>query len=531
MAKRKNGKNRQHNNSQHIKGQKSEIEDFRDTEQFNLLNQLYSNSVPRGVLSASVNDTIGLESRDKEYLIRHEMYNDTFTREMIKVIIARSIGTTHDNIKSFTLTLAKGLELSDTYKESINKELAGLVDIIDKNLLEVTMDSQFYGDGFAKRVISREKGVEGLICNFSTKPINIVPIVTNKGNAVAFEVSPNKGLIEKPSSYSSQSYEDNGRRYVSEIEVARLNSPSNGINKLNSENFLQIDNMNVFDERETPYEDTIYGGIMEGCEESYRNYNWAIQALVNRRIASSVIERFIIHNLANVSGDDRAMLKNALEKQIKSVQDNIKKRVDTKDPNLMTANHLIPTTGDGVNTVSIQESSPDSSGLTSAEDIMIHIKRYIADIGYNIEMTPFGSQSIGGNERDGVIQNTLSMDVQGEQIRKGIRQYVLDTVKVHFLAKYDMEIDLSQIEVNFTSVLNQAKLTAEQQRLETLSNTQQLGAVLEQYKAMMLPDSEESKTFLTELLEPLIPQTSKNKEIQIKAMMNLILTPPKEEEL
>jgi len=32
------------------------------------------------------------------------------------------------------------------------------------------------------------------------------------------------------------------------------------------------------------------------------------------------------------------------------------------------------------------------------------------------------------------------------------------------------------------------------------------------------------------MLEPLIPQTSKNKDIQVKAMIETILTPPQKEE-
>ena len=512
-------------------GETAQIESFEDSESLKLLSQLYSNSMPRNLtFSATMRETIHTHSRDTEYLVRHEMYEDTFTRECVKVIIARAIGTTHDNIKPFSITLKKDVNIGEKEREFITEELSSLVDIIDETLLEVVMDSQFFGDGFAKRVISTEKGVEKLLCNFSTKPINIVPIVTNKGTTVAYEVSPNIGLLQKPNAFSRQAHTSNGREYVSDVVVARLNSPSNGIHKLNSENFTQIDNMNVFSEKTMVYEDTIYGGVMEDCEESFNNYQWAIKALVNRRIASSVVERFITHSLSNVGEEDRNLLKKALENQIKSVQDNIKTRVDSKDPSLMVANHIIPTTGDGINTVSIQESSPDSSGLASAEDIMIHIKRYLADIGFDIELTPYGSGGVGGNERDGKTRNSIQMDVQGEQIRKGIRKYVLDTALVHFIAKFNKEIDISLLEVNFTSVVNQAKLMAEDQRLEALSNTQQLGSLIEQLKAMLLPENEDTKTMLEEMIEPLIPQTSKNKDIQVKAIIAIILTPPPKEE-
>lgn len=495
-----------------------------------MLNSLYSTSAPRGFFSGVQQSLIDISSRDEEYIKRYEMYRNTFTREMVKVLIVRAIGTTHDNIKPFEIELKTNTELNDEVKEALKKEFDYITELIDDALLEVALDSQFFGDGYVKREIEEGKGITKLLTNFSTKPFNITPIVSNKGKTIAYEISNNTQIFDvaKQNSFSfAHKKQVNSRLYVAPYVVGRMNARSNGIKEISEETVTQLENMNLFSKEETIYEDTVYGGVVEGCKESFDNFKWAITALANKRIQSSVLERFIIHNLGNVSEADKELLKKALEAQIKGVQAKIKARTEAKDPNLLIANHIIPTTGDGVNNVSIQESTPDAQGLNTIEDIMIHIKNYMADIGFNIEMTPFGSDSIGGGERDGVVQNSLQMDAQGEQIRKAIRGYVLDTLKVHFLAKYGRELDLSLVEVNFTSVLNTAKLIGEQQRLEAVSNTQQLASVIEQYKGLQMEDNKENRLMLTEIFRPLLLQTSDNKETQIKSIVDTILAKPK----
>jgi len=520
MAKKRNSKNRSFNKKTNVN-----IEDLQSKiENLELLNGFYSASIPRNLsLNAVKDNSITILNRDVEYMRRHEMYEDTFVREMVKVIIVRAIGTTHDNVKPFEIDIKDNAKIDENFKEILKKEFEYLTELIDDRLMDIVLDSQFFGDGYCRIVFEKDKGVTDLLMNYSTKPFNIIPIVTNQLETIAYEVTNNYGILNTNNLQSNILNTKNNRYYVAPINIGRVNSKGNGIIKLTQDQLPVIENLNVFSDQIRVYEDSVYGGVVEGCYEDYISFKWALKALANTRIANSVVERFIIHNLSNVSDNEKRMLKNALETQIKNTMDAISQKVTEKSPDILIANHIIPTTGDGTNSISIQESNPNFSGFQSIEDIMIHIKKFIGAIGFNYELTSFGG-SVGGGERDGVIQNSLQMDAQGTQIRKAIRNFVLDVIKTHFLAKYNLEIDLSQIEVNFRSVLNQAKLTAEQQRMENITNSQQVLGIVQQFKEMNLEDNETNRIMVRSQLEDMISQTTQNKDIVLESWVNYAFT-------
>ncbi|MFT7880437.1 MAG: hypothetical protein ABXS91_08595 [Sulfurimonas sp.] len=487
-----------------------------------LMQDLIQSSMPRNLMyTATTQKSFNSVSRDAEYLERHEIYQDSFTREMVKVIIARAIGVTHDGVLPFQVTVSKEAGLNDKIEEVVKKDLNSLTKMINKNLLEVVMDSQFYGDGYAAIETGDDGGINNLIYNFSTKAFNITPYVTNKGTDVAFEVSANTKLIG-----GKQRKSGNGRVYVSPHRVARMNAQSNGIMELQADNIIAIENMNAFSDNETVYEDFIYGGVIEGCVDSFKNFKWAVNSLANMRISSSMIERFITHTLDSTSEAERKILKQALEAKIKAVRDAVKERSETKDPTAMIANHIIPTTSDNTNSVSIQESTPQFN--QQVDDIMFHIKVYLGDIGFNIDMTPFSQSQIGGGEKDGVVQNSLQMDTQGEQIRGAIAAYIEHIVSVHFLSKYQMEIDLDYLDISFSSTINKAKIDAETQRMEAISNVQQIGSIIDQYKQSGFQDTPDNRVMLKNLLKDVVSNTSGDKETIIESMVNHILSKPKE---
>ena len=496
-------------------------------EHLQLLNGLDSFSVPRGVATSNTDLLYQREDRESYYAQQQEMYRDTFVRELVKVIIVRAIGTTHDNIKPFQIAIDNEAKLNDNYKKQILKECKYLEKLIDKNLLDIVMDSQFFGDGYSRVVFEKGKGVTKLLRNISTKPFNITPIVTNKGNIVAYEVGNFFDRVKKNDLYQASK----GRFYVNPYVVARMNSEGNGLNSITPEQINSINNLNLFVEDETPYEDSTNGGVMEGTYDDYVNFKWALSSLINTRIGASVVERFIIHSLNSVSDNERKELKTALENQIKTTLSSIKDRVDNKSADILIANHIIPTTQDGTNSISIQESNTNNPSLQSVEDIMIHIRKFLGAIGFNIEMTSFAGMSIGGHERDGVVQNSLQMDAQGTQIRKAIRDYVLQIIKTHFLSKFGTEIDLEIFDIRFQSVLNQAKLTAEQQRLEAITNLQQVLAIIEQIKPLGIPDNEQGRITVRAILEDIIATTTENKEVVIDSLVEAVFTKPPQDEM
>lgn len=485
-----------------------------------LTKEIIQSSMPRNLMfSATTQKSFNSVSRDAEYLERHEMYQDSFTREMVKVIIARAIGVTHNGVLPFQIEISKKAGVNDKIAELIREDLKQLSKIINKSLLEVAMDSQFYGDGYTAIEVGEDNGIEKLVYNFSTKAFNITPYRTNKDNEIAYEVSANTKLIG-----AKQKQSGNGRVYVSPHKVARVNAQSNGIMELQADNIIAIENMNAFNDKETVYEDFIYGGVVEGCIDSFRNFIWAVNSLANMRISSSMIERFITHTLDSTSEAERKLLKKALEAKIKAVRDTVKERMATKDPTPLIANHIIPTTSENTNSVNIQESTPQFN--QQIDDIMFHIKRYMGDIGFNIDMTPFSQSQIGGGEKDGVIQNSLQMDTQGEQVRGALLGYIQHIVKVHFLSKYQMEIDTNYLDISFSSTINKAKIDAETQRMEAIGNVQQIGSIIDQFRQAGYKDTKENRVMLKNLLKDVLSNTSEDKETMIDSMANHILTKP-----
>ena len=527
MAKRKHYKNK---NLPSAIGKNVKMEEH-SLANLELLNDMVSNSIPRNLTYGAIrSDTIAIVTRDTELLERDKMLSDTFVREMVKVIIVRAIGTTHDNVKPFSIELKSDIEMQDSFREVIQKDLDYLVGIIDDNLIEIAIMSQGYGDGFVKKEFNDKDGVTKLLNNYSLHPLNIIPIVSNRGDTIAYEVSNNTSVIQNTKNLFAKTITKNNRFYSIPLNVARMNASGNGIDKPTQENLATLDNMNVFNEETTVYEDGIYGGVLEGCYDSYIKFKYALESINNQRIANGVTERFILHTMGSTSENERKILKTALENQLKATIQKMKDRVNTKDPSVQKTNYVIPTTEEGTNGISIQESTPSAEGLQQIEDIMLQLKKFLGDVGFNIELTPFGSGMTGGRERDGAIQNSIQMDAQGTQIRKSIRNYVLDIVKTHFLAKYNLEIDLETIEVKFQSVLNQAKLTAETQRMEFIANQQSFLAIVEQFRALGLEDTPDTKIMLKSQLQDMISQASDNKEEQIETFIKLILTKPKTEE-
>ena len=506
----------------------SNVDNTQDTEALHkLARQLSSDltSLPRNLLyGASTQQAFTSVSRDTEYIKRHELYQDPFTREMIKIIITRAIGVEHNNTIPFTLELADQSDIkSEPAKELLKEELNHVVKIVKESLFELCMDSQFYGDGYTAIKGEKGRGIERLIYNFSTKPFNVTPYVSNFSENKIFEVSPNEALLGKK---ATQQITDMGRRYVSPFRVARLNAQSNGIMELQSTSALQLHKMNAFNDEETIYEDIVYGGVTEGCHDSFENFKWAINSLANMRISSSVIERWIIQNLEATSENERKLLKQALETKIKATRDKLKEKVDTKDPTANIITHTIPTTTDGTNGVQIQESNIQFN--QQIDDILIHIKRYLGDIGFNIDLTPYSDSQRGGGERDGVEQSSLQMEIQGEQIRGAIHGYIQHIISVHFFLKYGKKINLDMIEISFISTINKAKIDAETQRMEAINNTQQITGLLAELKEAGYEDNGDNRKMLAVMLDDVVIQTAQDRDETIKAMVNHILTKPKE---
>jgi len=498
----------------------------KEIEKLKLYNSLYATSLPRSLTFSPDIQRFSVVDRNEEYLKRTEMYSNTFVRELVKIIIKRAIGSDFNSDKTFTIRL--NAELNDNLKKQIQKEFDYLTELISDKFNEVLLDSQFYGDGFVRVLFEKGQGVTGLLHNISTKPFNITPLITNHLKTIAYEIGGGvenifggkKSIIKRVQS----------RYYVAPIHIARINAGGNGVYKVTSLQYSNIEALNVFDEERYITEDAIYGGVMEDVYEDYISFNWAIKALANARISSAMLERFIIHQLDAISDSEKRELRNALENQIKQTLNALGQRINEKNPMPLIANHIIPTTNNGTNSIQIQESNPAFQGFQNIEDIMIHIRKFLGAIGINIEMTSFSGMSMGGGEKEGVYQNSLQADAQAEEIRASARRYIKEIIRVHFLAKYNVEIDLSKVEVDFVAVINENKLRAEENRLETITNTQSLLQVVEQLKQSQIEDTPENMEAVRDIFREMVSDAVKNKEAQVEFYTKLVFTKNNEEE-
>ena len=464
-----------------------------------------------------------LTTRDIELRERYAMYEDSFTQGIIETMIMKSIGASQNDDLCFEIVLdEEGTGLPDFMIKEIINNIKYISRIIDESLVAIATDAMFLGDGYSKIMANEKEGVVKLVHNPTTKAFYICPIVTNHGDTKAYMVE-NYGFFGKTGV--------SGRVFLSTDKIARMNAPSNGLDKMNTEHLTQFQNMLAFKDEETYYQDIITGGVVEGCYNDFKSFEGAINALSNTRRASAIIERFVTQNLGQASIEDRDMLKKAFEEKIRVSASTLNKKMRDKSSEPAIITHYIPTTGDNATGgIQIQESSPSFEGLKSVEDIMFNIKKYVGSLGFNFAMTPFGDQSQGGMAKEDYANNSLIMEAEAVKIRKMIREYILGIFKTHMLYKYNVAIKDEFIQVNFLSVINHSKQTAEMQRMENITNTQQVIGIIEQFKAMALEDNEGNRFFLKNQIIDLLPQNTEDRPKQVDAIIDIIMTPPPKEE-
>ena len=484
-----------------------------------LARELSYTSMPRDMMYSAQRQKIKATDRDEIYLNRQEIYEDAFVVKMLDVMIIRAIGSTLNDVQPFKYTinqsLADKLGIHENILEQIKERFETVEILADEDLLEVIRESLFMSDGYSYLDGEDGVGLKNVIHNFSTKAFNVTPFVSNKGREVLYEVSGRNSTYEKRATFSSRSY-------IEPHKVARLNAKSNGVRQITSSSLIGIDNMNVFSDKEYIYEDLVYGGVVEGCLESYKMYKRAIRSLVNARITSGQIERFIIHNLQDTSEEERKILKEALLRNLAKVKESVNKKIkdDVTEPEVV--NHHLPTTGDGTNGIEIQESTPNFAGFQSIEDIMIHIKKFIGDIGFSLDLTAFSTQQIGGNNEGEFPRTSLQMEAQAELVRKSTRKYLLKIIETD-LAYLGMKLPKNLIKVEFTSVVNMTQATDENNRMQSLQNSSQFWAFIEQLKGLELEDNELNRVMLADQIEQKMEQSTKNKEESLKAIIKIVI--------
>ena len=485
--------------------------------------ELRTLSMPRSLQLNQARHNKQAKTRDAIYMEREEIFKDKSVREMVKLIIKRS------QITPFYIRIQRGV-IDDKIVDEIQGNFEYLQKIIEKDLLEVTIESQFLGDSYIAIRVEEDKGIVQLTHNFSTKAFNVTPIVSNWGREVAYEIDRNI-----TGGYTTKQYKrpkNNAERtYLNPIYISRMNALSSGIRTPTVTSLLDAEKMNAWAE-EQPYEDLIYGGVVEDCLESYRKFRWALNALSNVRTGSSYIERFIMMHMQDTSTKERQQLREALRTNLATVRKRIDAKQSSLDPSVSVFDYIIPTTGaNAKGSIDIQESSPSLEALQSIEDINIHIKKFMADLGFNINLTPYGDSQEGGGEDGGFTQKSLIMESTGEQIRQAVSDYILKIVKVHILGKYGIEFEEDIISVEYAGVVEMARVADEINRMEALNNAQNFWGFISDLREQRFKDTPKIREMLIDQIRPKMERHTQDKDDSLMVIVDHVLTPePIEEE-
>ncbi len=499
---------------------RKQISDTQSKNGFGSLGEIMGTHIPRNPFGLPSIGNIELRSRDTKFIEQYTMMRDPFTVSIVQVIIARAMGLSHDSNRAFAVKLKDGLRIRDNIREQINDELEHIYKVISPTLMEVVTDSQFFGDGYARIFSEEGKGVEKIIVDVSLKPYNVIPYIDNMQNNRAYEVGYNNKIYNNKNVESTQT--SDGRPLFSPEDIGRVCAPPNGIREIDSESIIIAEKIGAFKDQKSVFPDMVFGGVMECCYESFQGYLYGIQALSNARVSSQVLERFLIHELKDTKPEERRIIRNSLEKSITDTNDKIKQKISAKDSAFTRHTHYIPSIN-GANTVSIQESDPNYSNLSSVEDIMIYIKRYMADIGYNFDLTAYSQSSQGGNEEGGVVKSSLQMEVYGSLIREAVTPYIRHIVSIHFKKKFGLDINDNLIDVVFPATINASKINEENNRLTAISNSQQVIEIVNTLRMQQHPDTPENRDAIRAQLSEIITENPQKEQI-LDTYVSLIFT-------
>jgi len=473
-------------------------------------------SMPRSLYGNSTTQTT-YKSRDEELRDRQMLYDDAFARGLVDILVSRSLGAEYDNLPPYKIVLDDDIKLPSKIIEEINREFIKIRNMTAKIIKPICKDGEFLGDGYLKREIKEGEGITNMIYDYTTKPQFITPIKSSKsGSVVLYEVA-----IETKQKNTTS------RVFIHPNKVGHLNSSYNGTMTIQSENFMQLENMNVWNEEETFFEDFIYGGCIEGAIEYYKKYKWAIEALFNARVSSSIIHRFITHNLSYLSIEEREELQKAFNRQLKKASEKIKSKSNTLDPTATIFNMYVPTIGDGTGGVDIHTESIDFN--LSIDDALLHIKNFIGALGFPLALTVYGDNVRGGAEPDGQDNNSLQLNSHAERIRDSVIEFLKDTIQVHIKYKYNNKITIKRdyIKIEFLSVANQAKAIQEHNRLQAIDNNTQVAGLIAQWKELNLKDTPSVRKYMFSMLKDILNPNLD--EAVIKELLDIFFTKEKEE--
>lgn len=462
-----------------------------------------------------------------EYAWRLEASKDGLVRGILSSHLVNAIGVRDGERPNISLSIGNDNDLDDNLRDYLLEEGNKALSVILDSIKPMMLDALAFGDGYTS--LHGEKGV-GLvesIYNPTTKPFLIVPIKSNKKK-------PDLGYKIIGTSRGTSSYNFiPSRRFArpsQKVFVGRIEL-KDGTSNIQDVSDKNIPSMNPFLAKERYYQEQINGGLLEGLEEEFSNYYSTIRASKNKKIISSIVERFVTVALNNTTKDEREIIKKSVNVMLRTANSRRTDKISNNDLDGTVLSHIIATTGDSATSgIDINDSSIEFND--DMEDVLFHTKRLVGGLKWHIDLTTFSDSQVGERSEDSIARNSEQIEEVGGEIREAISRFVLEVIKIHFTLISNKEPIDKLFHVNFNGVVSRAKKEQEFDRVETLNNQQQFNDIIISIKDMGIDDSEEGRAFLKEQIRDLTPLHIIDKDAFIEYAITLCLKkeePPAEE--
>ena len=505
-----------------------------------------SNSTHQQVTQNNVKRT-----RVDEYTWRSEASKDGLIKSIISAHYVNAVGVEDETRPNISVHTNK--EYRDKAPEDFNKfldtEAENVVTMLNSKLSFLAKDALAFGDGYLAIRGEVGKGITGMVYNLGSKPWSVTPFKSNfhdvdVGYAItAQKYKKNRGIVNKSevneNQYASSLMNNSNATFLKSLEYASGSNQdvfvlrldlNDGTLETQEFNDIYLDSYNPFSAEESYYQDSIHSGLLEGQKDAFDKYKGSIDASYSKKIASSIVERFVTISMNHTSVKERLKLKNEMTKLIMNADRHRKGKIDDMDADASVMTHIIPTTGDSATgAVDINESSLDFKD--DMEDIMFHAKNLIGGMKFHPQYTAYSDNSEGERQEDSVARTSEQMEEVGGALRSSISKMYRKAIAIHFWLLGNKEIKDDIWEVEYNAITVQSKKEQEYDRLENLNNQSQFNDMVINLKDMFSSDNEKNRYLAREMIKDSVPLNIRNREEFLDNIVEVVFEapPPMEE--
>lgn len=486
-------------------------------------------------------------TRTEEYAWRSEAQGDGIIKSIISAQFVNALGIVDENRPNISIHTTKSVrdKHPQMVTDFLDKEATKVVTMLNKKLAFVAKDGLVFGDGYLSVRGEEGVGITDFIYSLGSKPWCVTPYCSNSRNGdIGYAISmPISRKLNNRINVSSQSLDDirmsNNQKFIKSLSfvedkqkifVLRLNL-EDGTLEAQSADDRYIDAYNPFMEEESYYQDSIHSGLLEGQKDAYDKFKGSMNSSYSKKIASSIIERYIAISMNNTSVKERNTLKKQVAKLIQVADNHRKAKTVAGDGDASVITHIVPTTGDNATgAFDLTESSlefKDDMG-----DTLFYAKNLIGAMKFHPQYTAFSDDSQGEREQDSVARTSEQMEEVGGNLRSAVSDMYRRALSIHFYLLGNKLIDESVWEIEYNAVTVQSKKEQEYDRVDNLNNQVQFNDLVVSLKDLFTEDTPINRELLEGMIKDSVPLNIVDKDKFIEGVTGLIFAkekPPIEE--